>query len=268
MSDLPTPLTFVDPTATDPTYRVCLWAAPGEGKSVAAASAPGPILVLSADRPSAYLYARKHHAGKDIREVRYVGPQTLEEVYTYLKDDACDIRTVVIDPVSHIVDQITDIAPAGREGGPDYLWVNKKVLGFIKSLRRFDVNVVLVAHEKLNDGKKGDGKMYPQIGGPALINKILAEMDIVARIERVTRTVDDEQETVWVGQLQPTGNFVCKESTAADLGDRRIADLTRWFELANAALEPDDDLSDLPFDVEPAEDAADVVDQGVLDEAA
>lgn len=80
MSDLTAPLVFVDPAATDPTYRVCLWNAPGEGKSVAAASAPDPILVLNADRPSAYLFARKHHAGKDIREVRYEGPHTLTQV--------------------------------------------------------------------------------------------------------------------------------------------------------------------------------------------
>lgn len=245
MSDLPTPLVFVDPTATDPTYRVCLWNAPGEGKSVAAASAPDPILVLNADRPSAYLFARKHHAGKDIREVRYEGPQTLTQVYEYLAADGCDIKTVVIDPVSNIVDQLADVAPAGREGGPDYQWINKQVLRFVKGLRKFDINVVLIAHEKLNDGKRGDGKLYPALGGATLINKLLAEMDIVARVGRVVRQVDDDEEVVYVGQLQPTGNVVCKQSTAADLGDRRIADLTRWFELANQALDVDD--SDLPF---------------------
>lgn len=45
-------LEFVNPDATDDTYRAVLWAAAGQGKSVAAASAPGPILVLSADRPT------------------------------------------------------------------------------------------------------------------------------------------------------------------------------------------------------------------------
>jgi hypothetical protein len=270
MSDVPTPLIFVDPAATDPTYRVCLWAAPGEGKSVAASSAPDPILVLSADRPSAYLYARKHHAGKDIREVRYAGVDTLTQVYTYLAEPGCDIRTVIVDPVSNIVDQLADVAPAGREGGPDYQWINKKMLGFVKSLRRFDVNVVLVAHEKVNDGKKGDGKMYPSLGGATLINKLLAEMDIVAHIERVTRTLSDEsEETVWVGQLQPVRNLVCKESTAADLGDRRVADLSRWFALANEATRPDN--SDLPLGLaddepDPAADP-DIEEQIALGEA-
>lgn len=276
MSDIPAPLVFVDPKTAANAYRVCLWNAPGTGKSVAAASAPTPILVVSADRPTAYAYARKHHGHDEqqLREVRYEGPETLQSVVTYLGSEGCDVRTVVFDPISHIVDRFADIAPRVPEsegGGPNYQWVNKQIMTFLLSLRRYDVNVVLVAHERLSEGKKGDGKLYPQIGGPALINKVLAEMDIVARIERVTRTVDDADETVWVGQLQPVGNLVCKEATAADLGDRRVADLSRWFELANAAVAPDN--SDLPFELDPdavdvEDDAADVVDQGTLDDEA
>ncbi|HEU4975724.1 MAG TPA: AAA family ATPase [Baekduia sp.] len=258
-------LSFVDPAETDDTYRVCLWAAPGQGKSVAAASAPAPILVLSADRPSAYKFARKHHAHtKDsLREVRYVDISTLEAVYRYLdSDQGAEVKTLVIDPVSHVVDALADVAPQSREGGPDYQWINKKMLGFIKSLRRFDVNVVLVAHEKLNDGKKGDGRLYPAIGGPTLINKLLAEMDIVAHVERVAKpTEDDPAAAVWIGQIQPRDNIVCKDATGA-LGDKRIADLARWFEVASEALRADDD--DLPWvepaaepepDTEPADDA-------------
>lgn len=240
MSEIPTGLTFVNPDETDPTYRVCLWAAPGAGKSVAAATAPGPILVVTADRPSAYRFARKKNPGKDIREVRYTGAETLEEVYRYLRAEDCDVKTVVIDPFSHVYDALVDAAPAGRDGTPDYQGVNKKLLKFLKSLRTFDVNVVLVAHEKLNDGKSGDGKMYPALGGPSLINKVLAEMDVVAHIGRV---VQEGKEPVWVGQIQPVQNLVTKDSTDA-LGDRRVADLSRWFEVANEALAPDD--SDLP----------------------
>src|SRR5690606_14658521 len=126
--------------------------------------------------------------------------------------------------------------PLKRDGDIDYQTINKRFLGFIQGLRRFDVNVVLVAHEKLSDAKRGDGKMYPAVGGPALINKTLAEMDIVAHISRVVREIEGEEEpeVVWVGQLQPIGPLVCKESTGA-LGPRRVADLTRWFEVATEA---------------------------------
>lgn len=247
MTDVPNvDLQFVDPGETATTWRVCLWAAPGQGKSVALASAPAPILVVSADRPSAYGYARKHHkhTPESLREVRYRDPNTLQAVYRYLQSEqGKQIRTLGIDPVSHVVDQLADVAPPNKEGGPDYQWVNKKMLGFVKSLRAFDINVVLVAHEKLNDGKKGDGKLYPALGGATLINKLLAEMDIVAHIERIPAS-SEESEDRWIGQIQPRDNLVCKDGTNA-LGDRRIADLSRWFELASAALAPDE--SDVPF---------------------
>jgi hypothetical protein len=245
MSDVPTPLDFVDPLERDDTYRVVLWASPGQGKSVAAASAPSPILVLTADRPSAYRFARKHHGhtAQTLRETRFVDASSLDAVFRYLSsDEGKDVRTVVVDPVSNVYDHLVDTLPLRGDGEPNYQTVNKKVLGFVQSLRRFDINVVLVAHEKLNDGRKGDGKLY--LGGPSLINKLLAEMDLVAHIERVVRTTDDGEQQLWVGQLQPRDNLVCKESTGA-LGDRRVADLSRWFQVASEALAPDD--SDLPF---------------------
>lgn len=253
MSDLEQGLTFVDPNESDDTYRVVLWAAPGEGKSVAAASAPGPILVVSADRPGAYRFARKHHADKTILETRYKGSQTLAEAYKFIRESVLGddpIKTIVIDPIGNIIDALRDELPR-VDGEPDYQGVNKKILGFIQGLRHFNVNVVLVAHEKLNDHKKfGDGKLYPAIGGGTLINKVLAEMDIAAHIERHVTHPEDGSDPVtrWIGQLQPVGNMVCKEATGA-LGDRRIADLTRWFEVATDALAPPaPDNSDLPFD--------------------
>src|SRR4051794_21046893 len=119
MTDVPTPLEFVDPVERDDTYRVVLWASPGQGKSVAAASAPSPILVLTADRPSAYKFARKHHGhtAQTLRETRYVDASSLTAVFTYLKsDEGKDIRTVVIDPVSNVYDQLVDTAPTRGDG--------------------------------------------------------------------------------------------------------------------------------------------------------
>jgi hypothetical protein len=75
-------------------------------------------------------------------------------------------------------------------------------------------------------------------------------MDIVAHIERHVRKDDDDgEEQLWVGQLQPRDNLVCKESTGA-LGDRRVADLSRWFQVASEALAPDE--TDLPWEEETA----------------
>jgi hypothetical protein len=239
-SDIPQELTFVSPDETEDTWRVCLWAAPGQGKSVAAASAPAPILLLTADRPSAYKFARRHHkhTADSLREVRYRDAFTLDHIIEYLRGEGRDVKTVIVDPVSNVYDQLVDTAPRVNIKGqdsPNYQTVNKKLLGFVKTLRGFDVNVVLVAHERLQDGE-GEAKMYPALGGPALIGKLLAEMDIVAHIERVERpTEDDPDAAVWTGRMQPHGNLVVKDGTGS-LGAIRVADLTRWFEVASSAL--------------------------------
>jgi hypothetical protein len=228
-------LPFVDPNVVETTYRVLLWAAPGAGKTVAACSAPGPIVVLSADRPSAYKFARQYHAGKEIREYRWEGIQSFQAVWQYLfGPDGRDVKTVIVDPLSNVIDAIATAAPKASDGGTDYQWVNSTLMEFLKELRRLDVHVVLIAHEKLNDNKKfGDGKLYPACGGAGLINKVLGEMDVVAHVERGERPDGHGgTETVWGAQLQPTEHLVCKEATGT-LGDRRIVDLTEWFDVAN-----------------------------------
>lgn len=256
MTDLPSmELEFVQPGEVYGAWRTCLWAAGGQGKSVAAASAPAPIVVLSADRPASYAFARKHHGHtqETLRETRYRDHNSLAAVSAYIQSHP-EIRTLVVDPFSSIYDQLVDTAPRRGDGEPDYQRVNKLLLGFVQGFRALNVNVVLVAYEKLNDGKKGDGKLYPALGGPSLINKLIGEMDIVAHIER---HAPDGSDPRWIGQVQPRDNLVCKDGTDA-LGDRRIADLSRWFELASTALAPDE--SDIPFSPEfepPADEDAD-----------
>jgi hypothetical protein len=234
-SDVPS-LMFVDPSEADSVFRVILWGAPGEGKSVAAASAPAPIVVVSADRPGAYRFARRHHKGKDIREVRYENTKTLDDVLDYIRKQP-EVRTVVLDPFGGIYDRIVDQAPKRADGDVDYQKVNKRVLDFLYALRDVDVNLIIVAHEKLNDGKRGDGKLYPACGGPSLINKVVAESDIVAR---VYRDRPSEGPVRFMAQLQPAGNVVCKDSTPGGLGETRELDLAEWF-----AVSTDD--SDLPW---------------------
>ena len=86
-----------------------------------------------------------------------------------------------------------------------------------------------------------------------MINKLLAEMDIVAHVERVPKpTEDDPGRRCGSGQIQPRDNLVTKDSTDA-LGDRRIADLSRWFEVANERLAPDEEP--VPWDEDAAVEA-------------
>lgn len=280
-TDVPTTdLVFVDPNEVVPTWRVGLWAEPGQGKSVAAATAPDPILVVSADRPTAYMYVRKHHRlhfedpntgalvpegtdgavevpAKVILETRFRDWDTMLNVGRYIRDHHTGpdrIRTLVVDPLSNIYDWLVDRAPkvTRKDEGqqPDYQWVNSQILGFIKALRPYDVNVVLIAHVK--EPKKGATMIGPNFGGPALSEKITRELDILAHVElRRLQPLDPEDEDeeprfMCVGQVQTLDtNFICKDGTSA-LGAYRVLNLTRWFELAAIKLGPDDD--DLPWE--------------------
>ena len=73
-----TSLTFVE-QHPDPNVNVLLYGGPKTGKTMGAASAPGPILYLNADRPNATRLAHAKY-GKAIREVRVEGLQTLIDV--------------------------------------------------------------------------------------------------------------------------------------------------------------------------------------------
>jgi hypothetical protein len=248
MTDLATELLFVNQDEVQTTYRICLAGEPGDGKTLAAATAPGPLLVLNADRPAAWDVAKRRHPDKDIRETRYVDHTSLEATYRYLATPGgSQVGTVVVDPWSNIYDQLCATAPKkldNRDGEmkPDYEMVNSKLLGFITALRRFDVHVVIVTHLKENDGKKGDGKTYARFGGMGLIRKAMAEMDVIALIRRTT---PEDGEPVWFAEVQPTDAWAGKDGTDT-LGARRVADLTRWVELARAAnMTPT--ASDLPW---------------------
>lgn len=225
--ELSTGLDFVDPEAVDATYRVCLWAPSGEGKSVGAASAPGPIVVLSADRPGAYRTPRRLHRDTVLMETPYKNAQSFVDLFRFLRDHPTGqaTKTVVLDYFGGIYDKLVEEVPKKSDGDPNWQAVNKKIFSFIQALREFDINIVIVAHEKLSDGKKGDGKLYPSLGGPALINKIMAEMDIVAHVERE----GEGKAAKYMARVASGHGIVGKDSTDA-LGERPELNLTAWFE--------------------------------------
>jgi AAA domain len=267
MSDTPmeqtefsTGLQFVDPEAADDTFRLVLWGPPGEGKSVGAASAPGPIVVLSADRPGAYRTPRRLHRDTVLMETRYESSRSFVELFRFLRDHPTgkEARTVVLDPFTGIYDKLVEELPKRSDGEPNWQAVNKKILDFVQALRGFPCHIVLVAYEKLNDGKKGDGKLYPALGGPALINKIMGEMDIVAHVERE----GEGKNAKYMARVASGGGIVGKDSTDA-LGERRELNLTEWFETV-AAFEKEE-LSDLPWESPGDEGPTDPAHDGVYE---
>jgi hypothetical protein len=293
-SDIPTDLVFVDPEQIYPTFRIGLFAESGQGKTVGACTADDPIVVLSADRPSAYMFARKFHGydgrpdhhwvdpdtgqhvdepddpddtpyvlerAKIIRETRFMDWDTVHAVYRYIRDrhgtpDA--VRTLIVDPVSNIFDYLVSIAPLtkrkGESDGPDYQWVNQQMMGFVRSLRPFDLNLVLVGHVSEQKPKKGTtemGTIGPKFGGPSLVEQVMRELDICAHVElRPLPKLDEDNEFeeprfISVGQVQTLdSNLICKDGTGS-LGGFRVLNLSRWVEHAAKALAPPTD--DVPW---------------------
>lgn len=235
-TDLPV-LMFEDPASVDKRWRIGLFAAPGGGKTVAATSAPGPILAVNADRPGAYRYSRRHHADKEINEVRFQDWQTIRNVYEYAREHQADLGTVVLDPVNAIYDRLIR-ENTGPSGKPNWQKVNETFMEMLHRFRDLDVNLVLVAHERTEKDENGEteAKIYPNFGGPALIQKMMAELDIVARMFHRDATEDEPE--AWMGQLVVARGYQCKDSSGM-LGRARPADLTEWIETANGS---DDDV--------------------------
>lgn len=260
MSDLQA-LNFVDPGEVDARWRMVLFGPPGIGKTVAACSAPAPILALSADRPGAYRYARRHHAGKDIREARFSVSQDLRNLYAYARANEGQIATVILDPFSGIYDQI--IKENTRGSKPDYQGVNRVIVEAIKSFRELDVNLVIVAYEKQVGDDDTESKTFAHLGGESLIQKVMGEMDLVARVFR--KPADEDGPEQFMGQLVTARGYQCKDSSNA-LGRVRPLDLTEWFDTANREVGADE--SDIPFSPDFDEAASDALDaEAFIDEA-
>lgn len=238
-SDIPN-LTFVDPDTVDTRWRIGLFGPPGAGKTVALCSAPGPILAINADRPGAYRFSRRHYPGKPIHEVRFQAWQTMRDVYEYVKANQDALATVGLDPVNAVYDQLVRENTTGAK--PNWQKVNEQFIDLIRAFRALDVNLVLVAHERVEKDENADteAKVYPNYGGPALIQKVMAELDIVARVFRREATEDTPE--AFMGQLVTARGYQCKDSSGA-LGRVRAADLSEWIDAANATA----DTSDVPF---------------------
>src|SRR5215471_3945530 len=92
------PLQFVKPGA-EPHLNVCLFGPPKSGKTVGAASAPKPLLLLNADRPNATRYVHAKY-GDQVKEARIEGLDTLVQATHEIANG--EYASVVLDPIADV----------------------------------------------------------------------------------------------------------------------------------------------------------------------
>lgn len=226
--------------------NILLYGPPKSGKTAAAASAPGPVLLITADTPNATRYAQLKYGEERLRVVRLKanpelppqerGLQKLKEAAEYLNSDAGkDIETVVLDPVGEVYSRLLEDQAnyALSPSLPTYGNVQTHLERMCRKLcERADVNFVIVAHEGTTDGQDGgDVEKLPNAGPSKdkLAQKMMGMVDIVA----YTKVVEREDGTsLYAAQIinangrRGGDRFDC-------LGKYRELNLTEWIDTAS-----------------------------------
>ncbi len=223
-------LIFVEPGEKPDTINTLLYGPPGAGKSVAAGTAPGPILVLNAEGPNALRKAREL-SDAEFREVELAGSATLDEAYLYLAGDGKDVRTVVVDTIGEVYRVLLEeLAGTGPAKIQHYGEVNTKIERFVRALRDLPVNLVLIAHESVDD-IEGIPTRRPLTGGKKLPEQLMAQVDVVAYCQAVPGEGDNP--TRYMGQLVEGRGRRAKDRSGA-LGKARELNITEWIEAATS----------------------------------
>jgi hypothetical protein len=248
-SDVPTGLMFEAAPEAPETANFLLYGPPKSGKSTAAATAPGPVLWVSAEGPGALAYARKvaNQRGTDILEVR-IGRQTdardtLREVIKHVRDERDpQPKTVVVDTIAKVREALIRqiVVPGAKNSIQQFGEVARILREFVQTMRDLPINLVLIAHQDVQDAE-GERIVRALIGG-ALTEEIPGEVDVIA----YTHSFKDEQsgERRYVGQLVEAKGRIAGDRSGG-LGPVRDLDLSEWLEVYRAALTPD--TTDLPW---------------------
>lgn len=241
---------------------ILLFGPEGEGKTTAAASAPGPILYANADRPGGLRFARRHFPKTEFLEIPVDGKAVLETLYVELKSGTWDgIETVILDSLGRLYDVVLasmakdDKHPTLPERGD----VNTFLERYILALLELPFHIVLVAHDNpvITTGNSDQGtadiELFPFTGTntPGLAKKIMRALDVVSYCGSVS--VDDDKVpdelpvtmdrhddgSVWeyTGQLFKAGGRRCKDTTGV-LGQYAPLNLTEWIEQVTSVYHP------------------------------
>ena len=221
-----------------PDVNVLLYGKPKTGKTVGAASTPGPILYINADRPNALRMARSHYPTKQIDEVKVHDLQTLIDVINELTENKVGYKSVVVDTVAELHRKVLE-GLSGRAIRPQinhYGDVSVHLERFERALCDLPVNAVFVLHEtSQKDEDTGGYERTPFTGtnNPAPAAKLSAMVDIIGYTGVVAGEGDEGPR--YLAQLVATGSRQ-GGSRFASLGPLRDVNITEWVRLAHQEL--------------------------------
>lgn len=236
-------LEFVTPEP-DHHVNVLLYGPPKTGKTTGAASAPGPVLVLNADRPNATRFAHAKY-GNAIKEVRVTGLDTL--IQATLAVEAGDFATVVVDTVGEVyrtvLEDMTD-----RVLRPQIQWygdTGTHLERFCRAMVEAPVHAVFVCHELVveDTDEEADHRPFTGTKNPVLAEKLMAMVDVFGYTGTVLGDDGDsegkEDEMSYMVQLV-NGRGRRGGDRFNALGRVRELDLSEWIDTIHRASSPDE----------------------------
>lgn len=228
-------LTFEKPELAQDVWNIVLYGPTGNGKTMGACSAPGPLLLVNAEGADRSRMAHSRY-GKKIKEVKLDksnASKVLEEVYFSAKEG--EFKTYVFDTAGEIFQALLDERSKGGRISIDARGdMAIKLERFYRSMRDASVNFVIVAQEQIEDQKDAEVLRIPQVGpsNTRLSGKVQEFASILAYVAVIP--ADGDKPRRYVGQLVEARGRRAKDSSGA-LGDFRDLDLTEWIDAATAA---------------------------------
>jgi hypothetical protein len=220
-----------------PKRNVLLYGPPKTGKTIGAATAPGPLLYLNTDLPNATYGAHKRSQGR-LLEVHYesfmdtVVPLGLQAASgePIVLDDT-QIETVVIDPVGELYRRVLEELSqrAIRPTTPTYGATGVHVERLLRALCENPcVNVVLVLHSlSEKDEATGEIERLPGTGtkNPALGVKLMGMVDVVG----FTARLETAEGPKYVAQLVDAKGRHGGDRFDLGLGEYAEINIAEWF---------------------------------------
>ena len=235
-------LSFHGALPPTPTVNVALIGPPKTGKSTGAASAPGPVLYVNTDLPTATRFARMKYPA--VEEVAFTVEEGIPQAMQLLVDVTHELmspdtrfKSVVIDPVGELHRLLIEEASKRslRPTLPTYGDVSTHLERFLRAMCQAPVNAIFVCHDHPVVEEGLDPIVLPFMGttgkgGVKLGRQLLGMVDVIG-FTGVRHTEDGPryEAQLVTGKGRPGGD---RFNVLADpvTGSREI-NLTEWVDV-------------------------------------